>query len=321
MSTIPAQNKPIQWKQATDLPPQGNVTLELEGLFSMCYLDVNFPVQKLRNQCQLGVFNNDPPGGQKHVFEIRINGGSCSGMAFRYTNKQLKDLAKKERVFTIAIEDGDADVAFYQKDNVFNRTKPNEDEQDFRWLVDVESPDLYDDETKDKQKHYGPKVLVKNGVFFTSALVVDPKTNEKINFDLFELPSGAEIRELGHVASQTQARIVLKSTQVLKFEFRDPDDKTKTCTFTSKDSATIVLENICFEKDGTTPCESGDFQRHFDSFTPPPGKKKFALTRRGMHPFAPKTKRSASPAGPPKAGTEDAPCHSMGYGRSGGGTP
>jgi sucrose-6-phosphate hydrolase SacC (GH32 family) len=260
--------------------------------------------------------------GQKHVFEIRINGGSCPGKAFRYTNKQLKDLAKKKRVFTIGIEGGDADVAFYQKDDLFNRTKPKEDEQDFRWLVDVETPDLYDVEVKGKLSHYGPKVLVKNGVFFTSDLVKDPITKDKIDFDFFELPSGAEIRELGHVASETKARIVLQPTQVLMFEFRDPDDNTQTCTFTSKDSASIVLKNICFEKDGTTPCESGDFQLHFDSFKPPAGRKKFALTRRGVHPFGqPKTKKSASPAGKSRAGTEDAPCHAMGYGRSGGGTP
>src|SRR5206468_1285225 len=103
------------------------------------------------------------------------------------------------------------------KEDLFNRTRPNPDE-DFRWLVDVETSDLYDKPVINKKSHYGPKLLVKNGVFFTSK-----KTTGEHKFDFVPRHSSATpVQELGHVAFQTSGRIVFNSTQKVEFKFQDP---------------------------------------------------------------------------------------------------
>ena len=302
-STIPPQNKPLQWNPFRDPPPAegpGTVTIILEGLFSICYLDKKseFPLQ-----CQIGVFNQDA----KHKLEILINGGSCTtgSTGFEYTHDQLKKRAEED--FTIGIVDADTDVSFYQKEDIFNRAKPNPDE-DFRWLVDVETPDLYNAETKSKEKHYGPKVLVKNGVFFTSKITTDE--NE---FDFVEWHPGRTVQQLGHIARETAARIALGPTQVLEFSFVGPDEDSITCRFEpGQPAATIVLRNLCWEHGHR--CKEGDFHLHFGSFKPPGKKRKFTLVRRDKVP--PDEDRGV----PPGAASDEAPCHAMGYGQSGGGT-
>lgn len=298
-SAILPQDKPLQWKPARELPPDGDVTIKLEGLFSICYLkdDPNHPA------CQLGVFNQDA----KHFLEITINGGTCTNgvTSYRYTHAQVKQLA--DEIFTISILNSDADVAFYQRDDTFNRATSNVDE-DFRWLIDVESPDLYNQETGSKQRHYGPKILVKNGIFFTSR-----KTKDDDQFDFVERSLNPQVFQLGFVARETAARIVLNNGQVLRFEFKDPDGAAKICTFESGDSATILFQNLCWEQGQR--CKTGDFHLHFTSFAAPNGKLKFDLRRRGQH------LNQEPEKGFPGASSDRAPCHAMGYGMSGGGTP
>lgn len=299
---IPPQDKPLQWNPFRDpLPDEGpgTVTIILEGLFSICYLDRGeFPLQ-----CQIGVFNKDP----KHKLTITINGGTCTGdiTGYEYTHAQVKQLADKK--FKIRIVDADPDVSFYQRDNVFNRATSNVQE-DFRWLVDVEKPDLYNKITGSKQPHYGPKILVKNGVFFTSAI-----TTEENLFDFVEWRPGRTVQQLGYIARKTAARIVLSPEQVLMFEFQDPDGDDKTCRFESgQPPATVLIQNLCWELGAR--CEEGDFHLHFGSFKPPRGKRKFTLVRRDLIP--PDEELGV----PPGATSDEAPCHAMGYGQSGGGT-
>jgi len=301
-SPIPPQDKPLQWNPARVLPPDGDVTINLEGLFSICYLDA-VPDDPGFRQCQIGVFNQDA----KHVFEITINGGTCTDgvTGYKYTHAQMEQLAKE--VFTIGIDHSDADVAFYQEDENFNRATSPVDE-DFRWLIDVESPDLYGAQTLNKKPHYGPKILVKNGVFFTSQ-----KTICDDQFDFVERSLNPQIFELGFVAQKTAARIVLTDGQVLRFEFKDPNGAPKVCTFESGGKAAILLQNLCWEQGKR--CEKGDFHLHFKSFDAPNNKLKFDLRRRGQQ------LNQEPENGFPGASSDRAPCHAMGYGMSGGGTP
>ena len=301
---IPPQDKPLQWNPARQPPPpegNGTVTIILEGLFSMCYLDRTAD----QSQAQIGVHNHDA----KHILEIRMNGGSCTGAAFQYTHAQVKQLERES--FRIGIVGANADVSFYQRDEVFNRGTSTALD-DFRWLIDVEKPDLYDLETNAKQPHYGPKILVKNGVFFTTHLAQD-QSGARFQFDFVERPPGSEVRQLGAVARQTAARISLAAGQVLRFDFIDPNGTPQTCTFPAgQAAATIQISNLCFEQTGAR-CQHADYHLHFGSFTPPNRRSKYDLVRRGAPPPQPT-------AGNPTATSDEAPCHAMGYGQSGGGT-
>jgi hypothetical protein len=305
-SPIPPQDKPLQWNANRQPPPaegDGTVTIRLEGLFSICFLT------KI-NLCQLGIFNHDP----KHRLAINVNGGNCTGgvTSYEYTHAQMKQLAKKPP-FEIGIVGSNTDVSFFQQDERFNRSTSNV-LKDFRWLIDVESPDLYNEATGSKQPHYAPKILVNNGVFFTSHLATDPQTGVEFDFDFVERRQhNPEIRNLGRVARQTEARISLAGTQVLRFKFFDPNGDAKTCEFQAgKPAATILIRNLCFEQTGQR-CKHADYHLHFESFTPPRGKNKYDLVLRGAAPPVPTAEN-------PTATSDEAPCHGMGYGNSGGGT-
>jgi hypothetical protein len=310
-SPKPPADKPRQWNATDQLPPTQDLIIELQGLFSICYLrDPQVPDPL---QCQIGVFNQDP----KHKLIITIEGGTCSGglTSFEYTYAQVKQLANEK--FRIGIVGANADVAFYQKQPRFNRATSS-DLEDFRWLVDVETPDLYNLVTRKKQPHYGPKFLVKNGIFFTESVTCS-------TFKFVESQPGTDVQLLGRIAFSTAAKIKLHAGQQVEFKFKDQNGVAQTCTFEpvepGQPNARIVVTNVCFETDGSL-CRDGDFHLHFGSFDPPSDKRKYDLVL--DQPCPPARQSGAAPrlpSGRLKTETDAAPCHAMGYGQTTGGTP
>lgn len=301
-----------QWRPAERLPENEDLLIVFHGLLSFCYRDKAGVEDRLH--CEVGVLNQDP----KHQLRIRIEGGTCAG-AYEYTHDQLKLVAEKS--FRIEIEGAIPNVDFYQAAKTFNRetaTGPEFD-NDFRWLIDVETPDLYNDEVRRKKKHYGPKLMVKNGTFFTQE-----KTHSTFKF--VERRSGGDEPPLGSIAFCSAAKIKLKSGERAKFTFIPPGAKKPIdCFFSPKESgkppAKIFFTNLCY-KDGKV-CKDSDFHLHFATFEPPPGKRHYDL--KVVNPVSATHEcgglRSFHDIKETEFGTDEAPCHAMGYGLTGGGTP
>lgn len=307
----PPADKPLIWKDTDDLPQNEDLLIVFMGLLSFSYLNGASTHDQLH--CEVGVFNKNP----KHELRIAIEGGDCNGQRYHYTHAQIKQL--KGEKFRIGIVGANADVNFYQVGALFNRATAT-NLKDFRWLVDVETPDLYNDETRNKgqKKAYTPKLLVKNGTFFTMGLT-------DYSF-MLEERNGTAVQLLGKVANVTAVKIKLGAAQRVRFDFKEPNRASRTCMFSqSSTPAKIFFYNLCYEPNGS-PCEDGDSHLHTEAFDPPHGKNHYDLvldTRvSASKQTQQKPKKSLNlPAEmEAKRSTDDAPCHSQGYGQSGGGT-
>lgn len=306
----PSANKPFQWRPTDHLPLDEDLLIVFHGLMSFSYLfDPKHDPEEERFHCQVGVFNRDP----EHQLKITIEGGTCAG-SYQYTHAQLKPLVDEK--FRLEIVEAVPNVDFYQCRGTFNRITAT-DAYDFRWLIDVETPDLYNNVTRRKKKHYGPKILVKNGTFFTQEKTLS-------TFKFVERSPGSEEQMLGSIAYCTAAKIKLDG-QRARFAFTPPGaTEPIECTFNPRrpggPPAKIFVTNLCYRNG--VPCEDNDFHLHFGTFSPPSGKRlcdlRVVRPEKAKHECAGLRPLNQLKVGP--RATDDAPCHSMGYGRSGGGT-
>lgn len=303
----PPADKPELWNPTHTLPQDEDLLIVFHGLLSFCYITSSgLP------HCQVGVFNQ----AADHQLRIRIDGGSCGG-PYEYTHPQLTKLANAS--FQLETVGAPPDVAFYHQTALlpFNRDNAP-DPFDFRWLIDVESPDLYDYQVPRKRPHYGPKLLVRNGTFFTQEKTVS-------TFEFVNRMNHGDERMLGSIAFCTAAKIKLSAGQQARFTFKAPDGSDVVCAFDpirpGSPPAKIFFTNLCYTSTGKV-CHVNDFHHHFGSFDPPSGKQLYDLqVVQAIN--APHSCAGLNPLSEIKItpfGTDDAPCHSMGYGRSPGGT-
>jgi hypothetical protein len=248
--------------------------------------------------------------------EIRIEGGRCNGQTngqtHRYTHSQLSRLLNEK--FELGIVGAAADVGFYQVDEIFNRAT-NRHDQDFRWAIDVEGPDLYNDQVRNRRPHYKPKLMIKNGTFYTSE-----KTYSTFKWVNQRDPTIESY--LGVIDYCIAARIKLNSGQEAKFEFKDPDGRHVECLFTpGGPPAKIYFTTLCRDQSGNVVKEN-DFHHHFGTFDPPAGKDvhdlKLVDRRSGAHACEglPSDNMKMSSAEREKGApvsTDDAPCKGMVY--------
>lgn len=306
-------DKPPLWNYTYHLPDPMDLIVIFQGLLSFSYVTRDAEGNQLPvsdYHCEVGVFNQDA----EHRLRIDISGGDC-GPEYQYNADDLWNLAAD--TFLLDIEQKADSVAFYEKRGNFNRASATADPQDFRWLLDAETPDLYNDETRYKKAYYGPKLLVKNGTFFTLC-----KTNS--TFKWVNRTDPGDVLPLGSVALYTAAAMTLDQNKKARFVFKDPGGRLRVCTFgpgrqSADRPAIIAFTDLCYDSVGK-PHAINDFYHHFESFSPPLERSPYdlMLDQKGSQhcasPYLPEGKVSPR-------GSDDAPCHGMGYGRSAHGTP
>jgi len=311
------QDKPPLWRGTTDLPQREDLLVIFQGLLSFTYQSVDHYC------CEVGVYNQSPD----HLLRIKRQGGSGTGAdSYVYTSDQLAGLLYE--VFNLGIIGmATPNVSFYQVGETFNRETAT-NEQDFRWLLDVESPDLYNQVVPHKRSlYYGPRLQVQHGTFYTA------RVTER-SYQFVQRTDHTKQKLIGRVASHQGLKIKLDGDQQAVLIFKDPLGISQAWTFSKRQPGKIVFTNLCLHPNGES-CGENDFFHHFTSFSPPQGQsiydlevlpKKSAAAGEGIYdPEQPQgraagvTEVDLDPFLQVKGiptGTDDAPCHYMGYGQT-----
>ena len=139
-------NAALLWP-TTDSPLPANplVNIFFTGLCAFCYRSPN---------CEVGFHRGDG----KHKLKIKM-----------YEKPNCKDitptLPNKIEHITIEIASKPSSVDFYEKGS-FNRL-PSDDQNDFRWLLDLDGPDFYHEKVDKVTGVFKSKLTVRHGRFFT----------------------------------------------------------------------------------------------------------------------------------------------------------
>lgn len=123
----------------------------------------------------LQVFHPDPAGqyvesgilrAPEHKLRIEVREKSAAGVSsFTVPMESLQGAEKDVWSFQFA-SSANRGVSFYQN-GAFDRKAGIGDERDFRWAVDMEGKEFYNQELTTKQNQLGPILRVSSGEFYT----------------------------------------------------------------------------------------------------------------------------------------------------------
>lgn len=288
VAALPKRRPHERWPTTSTFPAQvPDLRVVFHGLLSFCYTD--------RGHAEVGVFD----ASAEHKLRIKISGGTCDDRI--YTGIQL---SKGDFILEVT-GDLPQGVSSFQTGAEFNRldnenTSPN----DFRWMLDLEGPDIYDSFIINKRpSHYRPRLFVRSGLFYTIE-----KTGSTFRA---ENDDGTVKRDVGNIAFCTGCNIYLKTGQQAVLTLKRADGEDITCRFDKTGSLQkIYFTNTC-RLAGGGECPDPDFGRHFDSFDPPGGQRKFKLVA------VKKEKIPHDCSGLSRSlqeSTDEAPCGGVGYG-------
>ena len=100
----------------------------------------------------------------EHTFRIEVLEKSAAGVSrFAVPSESLKGVENDVWSFESSAKQG---VSFYQN-GAFDRKAGIGDERDFRWAVDVEGKEFYNQQLSTKQNQLGPVMRVTSGEFYT----------------------------------------------------------------------------------------------------------------------------------------------------------
>jgi len=194
---------PTSWPCTTVLPdPNSAVRLIFAGMVAFTYKMVHGqPEGRV-------VFHR---GDDHHRLKIIVYQGSGANCVRIYEND---DIPKDEVVIMdIRVNDKASDAKFFMNTTVpFKREDLQGDDKDFRWLLDLEGPDLANRKLHRKQDKFRTKLKVRNGVFYTYR-------HTGSTFKLVD-SSGNPIKNLGYVPKVMAANIPLRVDECLSFKIR-----------------------------------------------------------------------------------------------------
>ena len=278
------------WPTTDTLPEDARLRIVFHGLLSFCY---NGP----RDHAEIGVFNRSP----NHSLRIIVYEGHCPDgtVIAAYTADQLTANGN----FTLEVTGTPNNVSSFQS------SRPR-DPSDFRWLLDMEGPDIFDENVPKKGGHYKPTLIVKRGVFYTHDTTAS-------TFKLREVASG-NIRRVGSMAYLVGAYIRCNAGEqaTLTLPRAHPSDPPYVHNFRPEDGMREVhFVNSCLE--GGFACSDSDYHHHFDSLHPSHSGR-FVLEPDRPINFEHTCENGGLLHDVEPRSTDPAPCASTGYGRSNG---
>lgn len=220
------QSDLLNWVTTPDAPsPDSFVTAIFWGLMGFSY---KVPAVGEPPVVEVGVH----PGGNHHTFKITVvEIGSTTKVICEDRPSKIKKMRLK------VVSQAAAPPKVYQKDNdPFDREKG--DPLDFRWLPDLDGLDFYPDPC-DKNKPFGPRLVVDNGVFYTRM-----RTESK--FKLVRVKDDKDLRKFGHVARFMAAAFEVQNpNDYVSFEINDLDP----CLLKQKPGVKyqIIFQNECYQ--------------------------------------------------------------------------
>jgi hypothetical protein len=253
------------------------------------------------------------PGGNHHNFTITVVKILGSTPTVICTERRPRITSMRLRVISQASA---PPPKVFQKEP-FDRVTGG-DPLDFRWLPDLDGVDLYP-EPYEKNRHFGPRLFVENGVFYTRM-----PTNSR--FKLVRAQDHtSELREFGHVARFTAAAIeVQNANDYVSFEINGVER----CRLVKENNIKyqIIFKNECNHSSCPGPSTINDpdetKRNHFHFMRKvldlPRDRIKYALeisppARQGaeLNFFNPDTDKEAR-------ATDEAPCAGAAFGQANG---
>jgi hypothetical protein len=232
------------------------ITLVFRGLFLLAFDEDN-------KFCQLGVIEAD-----RHRLKINIKTNAAS--------------LPNPSALSFEIPDGDICFGVLGRTNAVDKYEPgpflrdpSHDRRDFRWVLDLEGPELHDRQLTIRAGSLKRSIFVINGLFYTyycrSVRIVAPSSAAKVAFIAEEI--GCDIYLYGE--EEAVFRYGPDEGHTIKLK-REPDI-----------SYEISIENICPEEEGASPSPVSDFAHYYDvvdvpaaqqfkvdAFPPPPGSER-----------------------------------------------
>lgn len=152
--------KENNWIPCNTLPANETIKIFFHGLLSFSHFTEN---NSDENWCEIGVHN----ASQSHNLQIKIY-----DLTLPYSERLIHSYAPantksiKDRVFTLEVPNIIPAVSYFQP-NGFNRQEDQGDEKDFRWIVDLESSEFYNQELVKVTDVIMPRFHIKIGTFYT----------------------------------------------------------------------------------------------------------------------------------------------------------
>lgn len=295
--------KESNWTPCNQLPPNETIKIFFHGLLSFSNYVGN---DEKENRCEIGVHNSS----ESHNLEIKIY-----DLTLPYNEKPVhcynptntKEI--KDSIFTLEVPGITPSVSYFQP-NGFNRQENQGDERDFRWIVDLESSEFYNQELVKIPEIIKPRFHIKNGIFYTLY-----KSKSKYRRVISGQDNGTE---LGSIAYYIGANIYLDADHpaILKIDEEILLDPFKRYI--------IGITNNCSQ---ATPMHNAqgirmenDFGEYYKTFNLPEGKDKYDLVYTDVkeegfdvnHIIAQNEVRCN------KRANDATPCGALGYGKGNG---
>jgi hypothetical protein len=281
-----AQASPLRWPWWTSLlpPDHPTITIKFDGLLAFCY--------NSQGGCEVGVLR----ASLKHRLKIVIKDMDTT------VSKEFKnDLTPTSEIRLDVLSPADflTGARFFRARERREDLNPSDanDKLDFRWMLDLEDH-IYDHEVNKIPGCYVPKFQITHGIFRADELTPG-------KFKLVGKVSGRK-RETRQLVDGMAANIYLKAGDGARLTWGG-----QTETFMAGKKYKIYFTNLCqhdgrlceFSPHSPYEIERNDFHFYFETFNIDATEEKFMLM---MH------------EPPAVAGTDDAPCGQLGYGRSSG---
>ena len=306
-SSTPAQQKTSRADTSSDvqaaaresnLLSTSDVTLVFHGLMAIWHE---------AGQWVVG-FHSKKSGNHEHQLMVRAYRKTGSGPCTQLGDpdpEKAKVLPGEPLLLEITeprILDG---VYFFQPPMTAGRKHDN----DFSWIVDLESQDWYGPNL-DRNNVHDPRLIITNGLFYT--LMKTLSTFRRQTAD------GEEPRHLGNIAEYVGANIYLKPGGQVKLTL-PKQPRPILLPQAANVSYEVHFMNICFKRGTRDACafkpyhpnkvERNDFYMHSDGINLPPGKKELELVvAQGVRGDGPRI------CGGDTIASDESPCSAVGFG-------
>lgn len=292
LNALPTNTTNLLWRFSPNRPANPNVQVIFRGLMGFCY-------QTVKRECEVA-FNREDAS---HHLKIVVSEKNKPPI---YVSPQVIPRSVKVE---LGIERKANDVGFYYSGSPDSFDRRSGHPQDFRWLLDLESPgDGYGDELAKNRDFFAAKLYLRQGTLYTF---------QHTNSTFMALGLLHPFRFVGHMPKYTVADIEVAPAERLYLKI-DGVDVLPAGSIDPAKKYEIYFLNECFDDSGRR-CQESDFDLNFEAV-------ELALPLR----FALMTLFRGRDDAPPglsiesvyqPQNTDSAPCMGVGFGLSDGFPP
>lgn len=247
-------------------PPKADVKVMFEGLMALSH-------NKKEDQCEIGILSTPKAIETCHQLMIRVTKTSPAGASVLFDTALTAALSPQLSLFELdATSPANPGVSFRRhRQGPINRLTSPPPDDDFRWVVDLQSDEFHGKDLTPRLEHFSPVLIVKHGEFYTAEL----------SRSLKRIKGNGAKESFGKIATVIGADIFLdeNSEAVLKLG-NGSNNVYLSLRKEAETSYEIFIDNLCPEPADpsvTTNLESSDFSLYYDALILPDGQKEHKL--------------------------------------------